>query len=96
MTAPFFARKTLEKTVEAKAVAYAKSRGWWTSKFVAPGLRGVPDRIFIRQGRTLFIEFKQAGATPSTQQLRRHAELAGAGATVAWCDSFEAAAEVLL
>lgn len=29
-----------------------------TYKFVSPNNRGVPDRIFIKNGRVFFIEFK--------------------------------------
>ena len=48
----------LEKELEAKVVKYAKEKGILTYKFVSPNNRGVPDRIFLKRGNTLFLEFK--------------------------------------
>ena len=47
-----------ERDIEKKACDLAKAAGWLVFKFVSPSQRGVPDRIFIRQGRIVFIEFK--------------------------------------
>jgi hypothetical protein len=72
----------LESEVEGPAVEYAESRGWFCAKFVSPGLRGVMDRIFIRDGRVLFVEFKRPGKRPRTQQKKRIAEMIAHGAEV--------------
>jgi hypothetical protein len=48
----------LEKEIEKKVSLYAKNLGWLTYKFVSPACRGVPDRIFIKDGQVIFIEFK--------------------------------------
>lgn len=72
----------LESSIESDAIAYAEKRGWWVAKFVSPGRRGVPDRIFIRDGRVLFIEFKRPRKEARTQQQKRHREMREHGAEV--------------
>jgi hypothetical protein len=56
----------LEKTIEKKVCEYATKKGWLVYKFQSMTNRGVPDRIFMKQGKVFFIEFKQLGkdATP--------------------------------
>lgn len=39
-----------------------------TFKFTSPNNRGVPDRIFIRDGQIFFIEFKAPGKIPTMLQ----------------------------
>ena len=85
----------LESEIEAEVRLYAKRRGWWVAKFVSPGLRGVPDRIFIRNGRVIFIELKRNGKEPTTQQLKRHREMREHGARVYWSDSLDDCMEIL-
>ena len=46
----------LEKKIEKKVCDYAKSKGFLVFKF--KGVRGVPDRIFMKSGTVFFIEFK--------------------------------------
>lgn len=59
----------LEKQIEAKAVKWAKSNSWLTYKFTSPNKRGVPDRIFIKSGCLIFIEFKaERGKLTKLQQ----------------------------
>lgn len=48
----------LEKEIEAAVVKAARFAGWIAWKLSSPALRGVPDRMFFRQGRMVFIEFK--------------------------------------
>lgn len=59
-----------ESVVETKVSAYAKSLGWLGFKFTSPGRAGVPDRLYIRQGVHIFVEFKAPGG-----QLRRLQEV---------------------
>ena len=49
-----------ESVIETKVSTYAKSKGWLVYKFVAPGRSGVPDRLYIKEGQVIFIEFKTA------------------------------------
>lgn len=84
-----------ESATEKKIREYAIAVGWWVAKFVSPGKRGVPDRVFIRQGVTLWMEVKREGKEPTTQQQTRHEEMRRHGAIVVWCDTFEQAKEWL-
>lgn len=47
-----------ESYIEKSCINYAKSKGWLTHKFVSPNNKGVPDRLFIKKGYVLFVEFK--------------------------------------
>lgn len=85
----------LESSIESDAITFAKLHGWWVAKFVSPGKRGVPDRIFIRDGRVVFIEFKRGGKEPTVQQLKRHREMRAHGAEVHWVDNLKSAYQIL-
>jgi hypothetical protein len=85
----------LESAIESKAVKFAESRGWWNVKLEKCSKRGVPDRLFIRRARVVFIEFKRGGEVPSLQQQIRMAELLAQGVEVHWFDNYEDAAAVL-
>jgi len=85
----------LESELEKDAIDFAKKHGWLVMKFVSPGKRGVPDRIFIREGRVVFIEFKRSGELPRVQQKKRIKELQDHGANVYVCDSLDYAYLIL-
>jgi hypothetical protein len=60
---------TLEKTIEARVVRWAKEHGIKTRKMNGSGFRGWPDRLFVLpKGRLLWIEFKRPGGRLSTLQ----------------------------
>ena len=61
----------LESKIEKQCVNWAKDNGWLSFKFVSPCNRGVPDRMFLKQGKTVFVEFKQPGGKISTLQRRQ-------------------------
>lgn len=84
-----------ESDIEGKAVTFAKAQGWWVAKFVSPGLAGVPDRLFIRGGRVLFIEFKKKNEEPSVQQAKRHRDMRAHGAEVHWVSNLKQAYDLL-
>lgn len=53
-------KKKRESGIEDAARRYMKSVGGWSTKFVSPGRRGVPDRIFSHKNCGPFaIEFKK-------------------------------------
>jgi hypothetical protein len=83
------AKTELEKDIEADGVAWAYSQGWWSCKFTSPNLRGVPDRLFIRRGKHVFVEVKRPGEEPTPQQQLRAREMKLAGAEVYWVDTLE-------
>ena len=85
----------LEKTIERKVCEKAKLAGWLTYKWVSPAQAGVPDRIFIRQGEVVFIEFKAPGRTTTPLQDHTIKKLRGEGMNVHICDSVEGASNAL-
>ena len=84
-----------ERDIERKVCDLAKAAGWLTYKFVSPSQRGVPDRIFIRLGEIVFIEFKAPGAMPTKLQWRMIERLCGHGCDVYVCDSVESGCDAL-
>lgn len=90
------ATRALEIKAETDTVKQAVKHGWKTRKLMFIGVRGAPDRLFGRDGRSVLIEFKRDGETPSLQQLRRHDELRrDFGFVVVWTDSYEEACAIL-
>lgn len=49
----------IEKTVEEKLVEEVKKLGGLCYKFTSPGNIGVPDRIVVLNGKTVFVELKK-------------------------------------
>jgi hypothetical protein len=77
-----------ESKLEEQAVEYAKRKGWFVRKVQWIGRRGAPDRVFIRRGKIVWIEFKRGDGTGEVsgnqrQEIRRMRE-AGADVYVAW------------
>ncbi len=60
-----------EATIERAVCMYAKKAGMISLKFISPGNRGVPDRIWINQyGEVYFVEFKAPkGVVSPLQQM---------------------------
>ena len=88
--APRGTRLTLESAIEKSVVGYARGKGWLALKFSTNGRfgsTGYPDRIFLRPGRVLFIEFKAPGKKPTPLQTKRHEELRSFGQVVYTADS---------
>lgn len=85
----------LEKDIEAKARAKAIEAGWLCYKFTSPSRRSVPDRLFIRDGRVVFIEFKRPGGKLTSGQGREIERLRKVGAEVYVCYSVEGACDAL-
>ena len=85
----------MEKHIEAKVRAKAIEAGWLCYKFTSPSRRSVPDRLFIRDGRVVFIEFKRPGGKLTSGQEREIERLRKAGAEVHVCYSVEEACDAL-
>ncbi|AEY69582.1 resolvase [Burkholderia phage vB_BceS_AH2] len=85
----------LESDIESATIDFAEQHGWWVAKFVSPGQRGVPDRIFIRRGRVLFLELKRPKKKPTSQQREKHKEMRRFGAEVHWINTLEQAYDLL-
>ena len=78
-----------ESTIEKAVCAYAKLKGCLIIKLAGQNQRGQPDRLFIRAGRCLFVEFKAPGKHPTALQLKWLANLSEQGMAVAWCDDID-------
>ena len=79
----------LEKHIEQDVCRYARKKGWVVYKFTSPGTRGVPDRIFMRDGVVFFIEFKSPGQKPSRLQECVHRRIREQGIDVYVVDGIE-------
>ena len=53
-----FKKKILEKDVEGPVRKAAIKNGWLVYKWCSVNNRSVPDRIFIKEGKCYFVEFK--------------------------------------
>lgn len=60
----------LESEIEKKVSDHAKAKNWLSYKFTSPSSKGVPDRIYLKNGIAFFIEFKAKGKKPT--KLQRH------------------------
>ena len=77
----------LESTIERRCCNWAKSQGIINKKLTHD--KGDADRIFLYQGRVLFIEFKIEGMGARPIQAHRHKELQDQGFLVLVIDNFE-------
>lgn len=84
-----------EKDIEKKVVDLAKKAGWLAFKWTSPSQRGVPDRIFIKDGSVVFIEFKAPGKKPTQLQAQTIRKLRDHFMVVHVCDSVESAVDAL-
>lgn len=71
-----------EAYVEDYLVEQAEKIGFLCPKFVSPGNSGVPDRILIGNGHTVFVETKSKVGKLRPLQQYRIKELKKRGATV--------------
>lgn len=62
---------------------------------MSPANSGVPDRLFIFNGRVFFVEFKAPGKKPRPLQLKVHATMATHGAEVYVIDDIAKGEELL-
>lgn len=65
-----------EAEIERQVAEYAKRRGFVSLKLNVRGQRGWPDRLFLKYGRALFIEFKTSKGRMSPMQLNAIRRLA--------------------
>jgi hypothetical protein len=78
-----------ESRIEAAANRLAKKLGFWERKFKTPARRSAPDRIYAKNGRVFWIEFKRKGEKPTELQRGEHERMRAAGLTVYVCDCKE-------
>ena len=79
-----------EKVIEQRLVRAVKADGGLCTKFVSPGMDGMPDRLVLLPGaRLAFVEVKAPGKKPRPLQLHRHEQLRALGFRVYVLDSVE-------
>ena len=69
----------------------AEKNGWLTKKLSFIGERGAPDRLFVKNGRVIFVELKRPGELDETSanQKRVIRQLLSAGAEVHVIDNLK-------
>ena len=77
-----------ESKLENDCCAYGITRGWWNVKFKSPSRNGLPDRLFIRNGIVVFVEFKKEGEDLRPQQKLTVRLMRTFGATVYEVDDY--------
>lgn len=85
----------LESYVELNACDEAEAQGWLCEKIAWVGKRNAVDRLFLKGGRYVWIEFKRQGKKPRIGQARDHDRLRRFGAEVHWCDNLTDARNIL-
>lgn len=87
----------LEYAIEAPVCHVAELDGWHVRKLQYPGRKGAPDRLFLKGGRVVFIEFKRPGKIPKgeTLQTRERQRILDHGGEAYFVDSIELACEIL-
>lgn len=80
-----------EAQFQAKCIKRAKEAGFLAYKFASPAHRGVPDVIFIKDGRVVFVEFKHPNGKGRLSTLQRSTidKMEAHGAVVYVIDNFE-------
>jgi hypothetical protein len=64
-----------ESIIQEKVSDYFKQRGWFGYKIIQTTKNGIPDLIFHKKGRTIYIETKAENGIVSPLQFYRHEEL---------------------
>ena len=88
-------QKLSEKKVEKKSCNVARANGWFTRKYSAPGRSGVQDRIFVKDGAVVFIEYKRVGNKPTGLQCDDALDLRSHGGKVYWTDTVRGTKQIL-
>lgn len=92
--AKFFEKSVRESTsVQAPAIEFMKTRGWFVEAMQSKSRNGFPDIFAARRGVIVLCEFKKDAEVPTAQQMLRHEQLRRQGVTVVWFDNLQAAME---
>jgi hypothetical protein len=73
----------------------AISKGWLPVVLETAVKRGWPDRLYLKGGRYVWIEWKDRDKEPRRQQILRMEELARYGAEVYWCDEVKDGLDII-
>lgn len=86
-----------ESNLEKTCVVFAKDMGYETRKISYQSVRGAPDRIFMKKGRLIWVEFKtdqETGVISESQKLQQE-YLIEAGQEVYNCQNFDDFAKII-
>jgi Holliday junction resolvase len=64
-----------ESDIERYLVQRVNAMGGLCWKFTSPGTAGVPDRIVVMNGHTVFVEVKAPGEIPRPLQVKRFRQI---------------------
>ena len=78
-----------ESDIEDACVKWAQANRWLSFKFEVPGYCGWPDRLFLKDGVAVFVEFKAPGNEPRALQAYYLQKLREQHFLAEWCDNFE-------
>jgi hypothetical protein len=84
-----------ESTIEKKVCDYARQKGLIVMKLSGINQKGQPDRMFLKNGQSLFIEFKAPGKLPTALQYRWLSQLRSEGFTASHCDNPESGISII-
>lgn len=77
----------LEKDVEKAICKFAKDSGITVLKLGGMNDRGKSDRMFMRNGKVVFLEIKAPGKRPTALQIRFLKDRNMDGFKAGWCDN---------
>lgn len=75
--------------VEKKATEWAVDQGWWSYKVERANKRGIPDRVYLRNGKWVLVEFKGPREAVRPAQEKRIAEIVSNGGQAWVCRDLE-------
>lgn len=84
-----------ESKLEKDICKEAKADGWFVRKVQWVNRKNACDRLFIKDGRHVWIEFKAPGEPARKSQEREHQRMIDAGAEVYVCDNYRDARRIL-
>ena len=84
-----------ESQLEKNVCAWAKDCGISTLKLSGPNDRGKADRMFMKAGRIMFLEFKAEGKKPTALQQRFLKQRVDDGFVAGWTDNYVEAIDIL-
>ena len=80
-----------ESAIEKRCRLLAEKRGWLQFKIEKTNVNGFPDRLFVKNGKTVFVEFKNDAGVLRPEQERIIALMRSYGADVYVISSLEEA-----
>ncbi len=78
-----------ESDLEKKVRLWAIQNQILCYKFTSPGRSGVPDRLFLKNGKVAFVELKGPGKSPTPLQMREIVLIKSHGIPAIWSSKFE-------